>query len=176
MAEPNKAVFRVLIAARIEDIFREITRTDRPQAAVYDAMLVTARLAPGARMQLRTKSGKHTIVDGEVLECDPPRRFAHTHRFTQHDDPVCRVVYDLRPAGTHVEVTLTVEDLPVGTRTARSMMSGGPFILANLKAVAERGRPPLGTRLMYAAMGALEFMLPARTRSERWPLSPGGRP
>ncbi|HET9650828.1 MAG TPA: SRPBCC domain-containing protein [Usitatibacter sp.] len=173
MAEPRKAVFRVLIAAKIEDVFREITRTDRPQAAVYDAMLVTDRLGPGGRMQLRTASGRHTIVDGEILEYDPPRRFAHTHRFTQHDDPVCRVIYELRPAGTHVEVTLTVEDLPVGTRTARSMQSGGPFILGNLKAVAERGRPALGTRLMYAAMGALEFMLPARTRSERWPLSRG---
>jgi hypothetical protein len=29
---------------------------------------------------------------------------------------------------------------------------------------------PVATRLMYAAFGLLEFVLPKRTRSEHWPL------
>jgi len=50
------------------------------------------------------------------------------------------------------------------------MMKGGDFILKNLKAIVETGRPPFGTRLMYAMFGAMEFVLPAKTKSENWPL------
>ena len=44
------------------------------------------------------------------------------------------------------------------------------MILKTLKSIAESGRPPLGTRLMYAAFGLLEFVLPKRTKTEFWPL------
>ena len=168
MAE--KAVFRIVINGSQQAIFDEITRTDRPLGAIYNAVLHTTGLRPGGRFQMRTGTGKHVIVDGDVLECDPPNRFVHTHRFTQHDDPVCRVAYDLRPVAGGIEVTMTVEDIPVGTKTAKSMMQGGPFILGNLKSLVERGKLPLGTRLMYLMMDNMEFVLPARTKTENWPL------
>jgi uncharacterized protein YndB with AHSA1/START domain len=129
-----------------------------------------AGLRPGARMQMRTVSGDHVIVDGEIIEYDPPHRFSHWHAFTQHADPACRVTYDLKPVTGGIEVTLTVDDMPLGTKTAKGMDGGGTFILENLKAIVERGRPPLRTRLMYAMFGALEFVLPERTRTEHWPL------
>lgn len=86
------------------------------------------------------------------------------------EDPFCKVVYDLKEVPGGVEVTMTVHDIPRGTKTEKEMMRGGMFILNNLKAVVETGRPPLGTRLMYAMFGALEFVMPANTRSENWPL------
>ena len=169
-ADKGRAVFRVVIAGSQQAIFDELTRTDRPLPAIYNSRMHTTGLGPGARMQMRTASGAHVIVEGEVLEYDPPRRFVHTHRFTQHDDPVCRVTYELRPVQGGVEVTLTVDDMPLGTKTARSMQGGGDFILGNLRAIVETGRPTLAARLMYLAFGAMEFVLPARTRTERWPL------
>jgi uncharacterized protein YndB with AHSA1/START domain len=121
-------------------------------------------------MQMRTGTGRHVLVQGEVVAFEPPHRFVHTHRFTQHDDPVCQVSYELKPVGAGVEVTLRVIGLPANTPTARSMGNGGTAILKNLKAIAESGRPPLGTRLMYWLFDHLEFVLPTRTRSEHWPL------
>lgn len=170
MAEKGKAVFRVVIAGPQQAIFDELTRTDRPLGAIFNSRMHTTGLHPGARMQMRTVSGGHTIVEGEVLEYRPPHRFAHTHHFTQTDDPPCRVTYDLRCVEGGVEVTLSVEDLPLGTKTAKDMTQGGNFILANLKAIVETGRPTGLARAMYWLFGKMEFVLPARTKSEHWPL------
>jgi uncharacterized protein YndB with AHSA1/START domain len=170
VAEGNKQVFRVVIAGSQEAIFRELTATDRPLGAIFNSRMHTTGLRPGGRIQMRTVSGGHTIVDGDIVEYDPPRRFVHTHRFTTVDDPVCRVTYELRPVPGGIEVTLTVDDVPAGTKTEKEMQKGGMFILNNLKSIVETGRPPLGTRVMYAMFGAMEFVLPARTKAERWPL------
>jgi uncharacterized protein YndB with AHSA1/START domain len=163
-------VFRVVIAGSQDAIFKELTATERPLGAIFNARLHTTGLRPGGRIQMRTVSGAHVMVDGDVLEYDPPHRFVHTHRFTQHDDPVCKVTYELKPVPGGIEVTLTVDDVPVGTKTAGEMQKGGMVILNNLKAIVETGRPPFGMRVMYAMFGVLEFVLPARTRSEHWPL------
>jgi hypothetical protein len=173
VAEPKKAVFRIVIDGTMEAVFRELTKTGEPQGAIFNAVLTLDQpgLVRGRRMQMRTGSGRHAIVVGEVVEHEAPTRFAHTHRFTQYEDPFCTVVYDLRKVDGGVEVTLTVENIPAGTGTEKEMMKGGDFILRTLKAIVETGRPPLGTRLMYAMFGALEFVLPARTKSENWPLT-----
>jgi len=172
VAEANKAVFRIVINGTMEAVFRELTKTGEPQGAIFNAVLTLGEpgLVRGRRMQMRTGSGRHAIVVGEVVAHEPPTRFAHTHRFTQYEDPFCTVVYDLRKVDGGVEVTLTVENIPAGTGTEKEMMKGGDFILRTLKAIVETGRPPLGTRLMYAMFGALEFVLPARTKSGNWPL------
>jgi hypothetical protein len=172
VADPKKAGFRIVINGTMEAVFRELTKTGEPQGAVFNAVLTLGEpgLVRGRKMQMRTGSGRHAIVAGEVVEHTPPSRFAHTHRFTQHDDPSCTVVYDLRKVEGGVEVTLTVENIPAGTKTETEMMRGGDFMLKTLKAIVETGRPPLGTRLMYAMFGALEFVLPAKTKSGNWPL------
>lgn len=170
------AVFKIFIKADIQRVWRELTKTGEAQGAIFNAWLHSNRptLAPGAAMQMRTGSGRHVMVDGVVEVFEPPFRYVHTHRFTQYDDPACKVSYELKPvgsgAGAGVEVTLRVIGLPAGTRTAKSMSSGGTSILATLKAICESGRPALGTRLMYWMFDHMEFVLPARTRSEHWPL------
>lgn len=172
MAEPDKAVFRIVIDGSMEAIYRELTKTDSLQGAVFNSRLTLDQpgLVRGRKLQMRTGSGRHAIVIGEVVDVDPPRRFAHTHRFTSHDDPFCTVVYDLKPVTGGVEVTLTVENIPRGTKTEKEMAGGGDFILKNLKALVETGRPPWGTRVLYGLFGAMEFVLPKKTKVENWPL------
>jgi uncharacterized protein YndB with AHSA1/START domain len=161
---------KIRIAGTAEAVWRELTKTDEPQAAVFNAWLHAQSLAPGARMQMRTKDARNVLVVGEILEVERPRRFVHTMRFTQFDDPPCTVTYEIRPVEGGVEVTLRVEGMPEGTRTAKAMEPGAGRILATLKRVVETGRPAFATRLVYMLYAVLGFALPARTRADRWPL------
>jgi hypothetical protein len=172
VTETPKTVFRIFIKASQEVIFRELTKAGVPQGAVFNAVLTLGSpgLAVGKQLQLRTVSGKHTLVAGEIVALEPPHRFVHTHRFTQHQDPVCTVSYELRPVAGGTEVTLTVENLVPNSKTANEMQRGGTFILTNLKSIAETGRPTFSTRLMYWMFDKLEFVLPKTTRTEQWPL------
>ena len=141
---PPDAIFRIVIQADIQRVWRELTKTDEAQGAVFNAWLHTTGLVPGGHMQMRTGSGKHVLVVGEVIDVDPPHRFVHTHRFTQYDDPVCQVAYELKPVASGVEVTLRVSGMPAGTRTAKSMQQGGHMILKSLKAICGDRSTPAG--------------------------------
>ena len=166
----HRLVSKIVIAGSQQAIWRELTKQGEPQAAVFNAWLHAQALAPGKTIQMRTRSGDKVIVVGEVLEFDPPNRFSHTFRFTQYDDPPCTVVYELRPVAGGVEVSLVVENIPVGTKTGKSMEGGSRSILETLKAVVEQGRPRLGTRVMYALFDRMEFALPKRCDAKHWPL------
>ena len=81
MADPDRAAstdaqFTIFIAADIRRVWRELTKTDEAQGAVFNAWLHTTGLVPGAPIQMRTGSGKHVLVVGEVLVCDEPHHYA----------------------------------------------------------------------------------------------------
>ena len=171
MTERNKLVSKVRIRATAERVWRELTKTDEPQAAVFNAWLHAQAMLPGEMIQMRTIDGRNVLVVGRIVEFDPPRRFAHTFRFTQYDDPECTVIYELARVGDEVDVTLTVDNVPVSSRTAKDMTGGARLILETLKSVAETGRPKLSTRMMYALFARMGFVLPKRTRAEHWPVA-----
>lgn len=166
----ESSVFKVLIKGKQEAVWREITKLDEPQGCFFNSVMHTDGLRPGGQLRMRSVSGKLTAVVGRIVEFDPPRRFAHTLRFTNENDPECTVVYDLRPTADGIEFTLTIENLPVGTKSADQMTRGGPMIVKTLKTIVEKGRPSFGVRVMYWLMGAMEFMAPKSMRSENWPL------
>jgi len=170
MEERTRRVSRIVIRGSMEAVWRELTKDDEPRAAIFNAWLHAQSFAPGSALQMRTADGRNVLVIGRVVEFSPPRRFAHTFRFTQYDDPECTVVYELKAVPEGVEVSLIIENLAPGTRTAKDMTSGSRSILATLRSIVESGRPRLKTRIMYWLFGKIGFLLPARTRAERWPL------
>jgi len=130
----------------------------------------TNGLRPGAAIQMRRIDGKYVAIVGEVLDVDPPHRRSHTFRFTDQDDPVCKVTYELKEVEGGVEFTLTSEDMPAGTRTEKYMRSGGDMITSTMKAVIETGRPPVSIGLMHLMMRLMRPFTPAKCRVENWPL------
>lgn len=167
----TKAKFRIVIHASIDDVWREITRTDAPIPAFFNARMHVGQLAPGSKLAMRTPDGKYTAVVGEILECDAPRRFAHTFKFTNYDDPYCAVTYDLEEVEGGVAFTLTITDLPVGTKTGKQMLQGGTMIANTLKRVLETGRPSFGTRLLFGVFKLTAPLTPKKCLSEHWPVN-----
>jgi hypothetical protein len=161
--------FRIVIRGTVDAVWKEITRTDAPIAA-FDARMDAASLAPGTKLAMRTRDGRRTSIVGEILECVPHRRFAHTFRYTLFDDAPAKAAYDLEPVEGGVLFTLTIEGLEPGTRTARAVPHQGALIATTLKAVIETGRPGVGARALSAVSRLLQLFLPARCRSENWPV------
>jgi uncharacterized protein YndB with AHSA1/START domain len=167
----TKAMFRIHIEGSIEAVWREITRTDAPIPAFFNARMDVARLARGQKLAMRTPNGKYTGVVGEILELVPPRRFAYTFKFTSYDDPPCRVTIDLEERDGGVDYTMTLSELPAGTKTAKQMVQGGVMIANTLKRVIEEGRPSFGTRLLFTLFRLMEPFSPEKCRSEHWPVT-----
>lgn len=171
MPETEKSVFKVFIKGTIQDVWHEITKTDELQQCMFNMRMDTDGLKPGGQMRMRTANGKNTLVVGEILEFDPPRRYVTTFRFTQYDDPPCKVIHELKEVPGGVEYTLTNEDVPRGTKTAKQMNQGGNLIVNTLKAVVETGRPSFGVRMMFVMFKVMGAFTPKKCRSENWPFS-----
>ena len=170
MAEREPIKFKVFIRGTIQQVWRELTKTGEPQQCFFNNMLHTTGLKVGAPIRMRSINGKYTAVVGDVLEFDPPRRYVTSFRFTNYDDPVCKVVHELKEVSGGVEYTLTVENCPAGTKTERDMRQGGALITNTLKSMVETGRPSFGTRMLFILFKLLGPFTPKRCRSEHWPL------
>ncbi len=172
MTDPTRrAVFKISIKGTVDAVWRELTRTDRPQGAMFNNILHTDGVKPGGQLRMRSLNGKFTGVVGEYIEVVEPVRLAHTMRFTSFDDPACRITYELQETAEGVDLTLIVDDLPQGTKSEKQLRQGGPFIVKNLKAIVETGKPTMGARLLFVLFKVLEPFSPKRARSEHWPLA-----
>jgi uncharacterized protein YndB with AHSA1/START domain len=173
----KKSVHKIFIAAPIDKVWQQITKRDGLQAQFFNSRLDTPGLQTGAPIRMRTgKDGKYTSVLGEVLAFDPPYVYSHTFKFTNLDDPYCKVTYQLQEVEGGTEFTLINEDMPANTKTEKYMQQGAGFILNTLKGVVENGRPPLKYRLILGVIGATAFMTPKKCLSENWPFETNQTP
>lgn len=170
MSDDRKAFYQVFIKGTAEAVWREITKTDQIQQAFFNNWLEVKGLKPGSKFRMLTPSRKYAGVVGEVVEVIPPRRYVHTMRFTNFDDPAWTVIHEIKPAAGGVEYSMTLENLPIGTKSAKQAAQGMVMIAKTLKALVETGRPSLGMRLLFKLFGVLEGLTPAKCRAENWPL------
>jgi uncharacterized protein YndB with AHSA1/START domain len=171
MSPTTKIVHRIRINASIQEVWDTLTKEGEVLPFFFNSVLHTTTLAPGAPMRMRSKDGKYTGVVGEVLEIEPPHRYVTTFKFTNFDDPVCKVTHELKEVDGAVEYTLISEEIPVGTKTEKQMKQGGAFIVKTLKGMVEQGRPPFGCRVILRMISLFSFTTPKRCLSENWPLN-----
>ena len=164
-------MWRVVIRAPIETVWNTIVQTDQVLPFLFGAIChAEGGLQTGRPMRMVSKDGKSVIAYGEVLEFSPPTRFSHAINFAMAaDEPPARTTYELREVAGGTELTLISEAF-AGTKTAK-MSGSGQFIVDNLKAVIETGKPTFGGRMMLMMNPIVSLLTPARCRIEDWPLS-----
>ena len=166
----NRDYFRVLIRAPIHKVWAELTRTDSVLPFFFNGKCRTPGLAVGAPIRMVSKDDKYTSVAGDIVEFEPPYRYAHTFKFTNLDDPPCVVRYELKEVPGGTEFTLINENVPAGSKTEKYMTSGGHFITQNLKALIETGKPTLGGRMLLFVIGLSAPFTPKSSLSTNWPM------
>lgn len=169
-----KQIYTIQIQAPIEKVWKELTKREGLSAHFFNAHLDTTELAVDAPVRMRSKDGKYTSVVGEVLAWQPPYLYSHSFKFTNLDDPYCKVTYRLREVDGGTEFTLINENVPAATKTEKYMSQGAVFIIETLKSVVETGRPNFKQRLMLSIMSMTAFMTPAVCKSENWPFDKKG--
>ena len=160
-------VFEVFIRTTVDDLWHELTKTDSVQRPMFNMRMDTT-LEVGAPLWMRTANGRYTGFVGEVLEVEPKRRLAYTFKFTNHDDPPSRIIYELEPEGDGVRFRMISDRMTPGTPSTKAMSKGGHMIVASLKSVMEEGDVPFKTRMLYGLFRLMEPLTPKRLRSENY--------
>lgn len=160
-------VISIHIGVPRERVWNAITRTGEVQRAMYNTVLET-ELTPGARLRYYSPDRQRVFIIGEVVEVEPPRRFAHTYWFTTwKSGPPTLVTWELEEEGdTGCRVTVTHSGWTEEHDKPEKTGAGWKQILELLKSELETGDIPAGTKLMYRLMGWFMFAMPKRTKAE----------
>jgi len=177
MAKPQPAmaarqIYKVVISAPIDTVWNALVKIDEVLPFFFGAVCETKDgLKPGRKMRMVTPDRKTVAVVGEVLEFSPPYRYSHTMAFTQYEgEAPATVTYELKEVPGGTEFSLVTTNVPVGTKTEKSMAQGGSFIVQNLKKLVETGKPALSGAMVMMLNPVMGLMTPKVSRIENWPL------
>ena len=134
-------VYTIYIASTPEKVFKALTDTD-VTAKFWFGNAVTSDWKAGAPIEFR-REGK-LIVQGKVLEFDPPRRLSYTfhsmHEPFYGTEQPSRVVIDLEKQKDQVKLTVVHDKFEPGSKALEGVSRGWPLILSSLKSYLETGK------------------------------------
>ena len=140
MSKPN-FVYVIYIASTPEKVFKALTDTDAT-AKFWFGNAATSDWKAGSPVEFH-RQGK-LVLQGKVLENDPPRRLSYTfhsmHEPFYGSEPPSRVVYELEQQKDQVKLTVTHDDFIEGSKVFESISKGWPLVLSSLKSYLEANR------------------------------------
>jgi uncharacterized protein YndB with AHSA1/START domain/DNA-binding transcriptional ArsR family regulator len=137
-------VYSVWIRAPREKVWDAITNPEFTRRYFYGSE-PSSTWKPGARLLWTENGSGRPLVDGEVVECDPPRRLVHTW-IVRYDEELgkegpSRVTWDLEEKDGLTVLTATHDEFPAGSKVYDNVAGGWPFVLSGLKTLVETGAP-----------------------------------
>ncbi|WP_067468973.1 ArsR/SmtB family transcription factor [Actinomadura macra] len=144
-------VYRVYIRATPEAIWDAITKPEWTEKFGYQAP-VEYDLRPGGTFRglaseaMKEHGAPDVVLDGEVIEADPPRRLVQTWRALFLGEPFTRLTYEIDDDGTGVSKLTVTHDVTGAPQTAAQGAgevpeAGGGWsqTLSDLKTLLETG-------------------------------------
>lgn len=145
--EPVVQVYRIVIRATPEQIWQAITDSSFSRRYPF-YMNVDSTFELGAPIRFVNDAGR-VAVDGEVTECDPPRRLAHTW-VIRYDEQLAtetsRVTWEIERLNDTLSQLTGTHDVTHSPLTAQHVVKGWPLILSGIKTLLETGEPLIITR------------------------------
>jgi len=143
MTEQATQVYAVFIRATPEQVWDAITKPEFT-TKYFHGTKIESTFEPGT--PYLSVAGSDTVVDGEILESDPPRTLKHTWRALWDPEtaaePHSRVTWEIEPQeGGVTKLTVTHDQLEAAPKTAESVAGGWEYVLSGLKTVLETGEP-----------------------------------
>jgi uncharacterized protein YndB with AHSA1/START domain/DNA-binding transcriptional ArsR family regulator len=134
-------VFEIYIRTTPEQLWRAITDPDVRARYQFGAR-VESGWTPGSSYKLAHQGAPRSLIEGENLEVDPPRRLVQSYQAVWDDDIAAegtsRVTWEIEPVGDSCRLTVTHDQL---RDNADSHLYGGwPMILSGLKTWLETGQ------------------------------------
>src|SRR5271154_654172 len=137
----TKLVYEIFIRTTPEKLWRALTEPEFTRQ-YFHGTEIRSKLKVGEPFLSTTADGTK-MVDGQVLECEPPHKLVHTWRV--HWDPalsheLSTVSYLIERKGENCKLTVVheVENAPL---TAGQGEGGWGGVLASLKTLLETGKP-----------------------------------
>jgi uncharacterized protein YndB with AHSA1/START domain len=114
--------------------------TDTGMRRKYNfGVVVTSDWTPGSRYE--GAGGGTPVLEGEILEVDPPRRLVQSFRALWGEDVksegTSRVSWEIEPVGDSCRLIVTHSELREGANA--QLYGGWPMILSGLKTLLETG-------------------------------------
>jgi uncharacterized protein YndB with AHSA1/START domain len=147
-------VYQVYIRATPEAIWDAITKPEWTQRYGYRS-IAEFDLRPGgayrgkATPEFQAMGMPEVVVEGEVIEADPPRKLVHTWTFNWdeiRDEGPTRVTFEIADAPGGVSKLTVTHELENAPMTAAQLAGeiegaggGWPFVLSDLKTLLETG-------------------------------------
>jgi uncharacterized protein YndB with AHSA1/START domain len=153
-------VYRVFIRATPEAIWEAITKPEWTERYGYRGRS-EYELRPGgtyrslADEQMQAMGMPEVVVDGEVVEADPPRRLVHSWRFLWDEqikaEGPTRVTFEIEEGDGGISTLTVTHELENAPSTAAQLAGeipeaggGWSFVLSDLKTLLETGAPLAG--------------------------------
>ena len=143
MMVPPDVVYVTYIRATPQRVWDALTRGDDTKRYFF-GFRIESEWRTGAKWALNDEKGVHD--EGEVLECDPPRRLKISWNVRAFEDardlPPAYITYEIEPLGETVRLTMTQhQPKPIPRKYYEGGKQGWPMILSSLKSFVETGEP-----------------------------------
>jgi uncharacterized protein YndB with AHSA1/START domain len=137
MSQKPTHVYQMFIKTTPEKLWQALTDGALTRL-YYFGTTVESTWKPGAPYVYRTPDG-NPMLDGDVLECDPPKRLVTTFRPVWMENPqVTKVTYEIEPKGPLCKLTL-IHEYDAAHPIGDGIIEGWAQILSSMKTLLEVG-------------------------------------